>query len=64
MRENGRERERQAQGALMFVVQSGDLNTATVLKLGCCDVAETLESFTAAAAALQCWERSFNWGWK
>lgn len=66
MRKNWREKERQAQGALMFVVQSGDLNTAMMLKLGCCDVAETFESFTAAtaAAAVQCWECSFDWGWK
>lgn len=35
-----RERERESQGALMFVEQAGDLNTVTTLKLGCCNVAE------------------------
>lgn len=35
-----------SQGALMFAVQSGDLNTVTTLNLGCCNVAERNTSYT------------------
>lgn len=57
MREREREGEtrdeRESQGALMFVVQAGDLNTVATLKLGCCNDAERWSSSTVLGMHFQ-----------